>query len=62
MGPFLGKGNVCGDREEGLVIDLALYPVHQEGDVVWCGQMGRLLVLGSVLQGGTVSENVDLLI
>ena len=48
-GTSLREGNVCGDWEEGLVVDLALYPVHQQGDVVGGGQVGRLLVLGSVL-------------
>ena len=32
-----------------LVIDLRLHPVHEERDVLGCGQLDRLLVLDPVL-------------
>ena len=45
---------VRGDREEGLVIDHGLHPVHQEGDILRGGQVNGLFVLHTVL---TIEEN-----
>jgi len=45
----LREWNVRGDRKQRLVIDLGLYPVHEERDVLRGGQLHRLLVLDPVL-------------
>ena len=59
----LGEGDVGGDGEERLVVDLRLDPVHEEGDVLGRGQVDRLLVLHSVLKSmewrGRSSSRLD---
>ena len=47
--PYFGEGDVGGDGEERLVVDLRLDPVHEEGDVLGCWKVDWLLVLHSVL-------------
>jgi len=45
----LGKGDICCDRKQLLVVDLRLHPVHEERDVLRGWKMNWFLVFHPIL-------------